>query len=103
MDEKCFSEGTDGKKSLRVHLINPPIDEPWRTKQDYLDDRKSMQEMEKRSAEAHFLLRKSFRNQTIALLIATLAMVGTLLGTVVAVSNYLDSERSGVVTETKEK
>jgi len=30
---------TNGK-SLNVHIVNPPVENPWATRQDYLDDQK---------------------------------------------------------------
>jgi len=33
--EKCING-----KSLNVNIINPPIEKPWATRQDYLDDQK---------------------------------------------------------------
>ena len=39
--DKAFDSNMKGdKNNLRVHLINPPIEKPWATRQDYLDDQK---------------------------------------------------------------
>jgi len=39
--DKAFDSNMNGdKNNLRVTLINPPIDNPWATRQDYLDDQK---------------------------------------------------------------
>jgi len=43
MDDSSFNSAPQSKKNLRVELMNPPSgDNPWRTKQDYLDDQKKM-------------------------------------------------------------
>lgn len=53
MDEKAFESGSSGQKSLRVFLVNPPVSEPWRTREEYLSDRRSAEELERRQEEAH--------------------------------------------------
>jgi len=43
MDDAAFDSAPQSKKNFRVHLVNLPSgDNPWRTKQDYLDDQKKM-------------------------------------------------------------
>ncbi|MCX8493890.1 MAG: hypothetical protein ORN23_06635 [Chthoniobacterales bacterium] len=43
MDNAAFDSAPQSKKNFRVHLVNLPSgDNPWRTKQDYLDDQKKM-------------------------------------------------------------
>ena len=43
MNGDAFDSAPQSKKNLRVYLVNPPTgDNPWRTKQDYLDDQKRM-------------------------------------------------------------
>ncbi len=39
--EKAFDSDMSGKKrNLRVYLINPPIQDPWRTRGDYILEQK---------------------------------------------------------------
>jgi hypothetical protein len=99
LDENCFSTGDDDKKNLRVHLINPPIDEPWRTRQDYIDDRKQMENSFQRTVEAHELLKKSYRNNNIALIIAFSVMIATLLSAFVTFDTYLTKKLENEVTQ----
>ena len=41
--DEAFDEAPRGKKNLRVDLVvQPSGDNPWRTKQDYLDDQRKM-------------------------------------------------------------
>jgi hypothetical protein len=43
MNDYAFDSAPQSKKNLLVYLVNPPTgDNPWRTKQDYLDDQKRM-------------------------------------------------------------
>lgn len=92
MDDELLESGDRGKKSLRVYLINPPLDEPWRTRQNYIDDRNQMEESFRRSAEAHELLIKSYRNNLIGLIIALFVMIGTSISAFVIFDNYLDTK-----------
>jgi len=73
MDDKAFESGTNGQKSLRVFLINPPISEPWRTRQDYIDDRNAAAESAERQKEAHQALMRQLKTQTRQMWIAFLA------------------------------
>jgi hypothetical protein len=75
MDDKAFESGSSGQKSLRVVLVNPPIPEPWRTRQDYLDDRQAMVEATKRQKEAHEALMKQLKVQSCQMWIAFLAVL----------------------------
>jgi hypothetical protein len=39
--EKAFDSNMSGqKRNLRVYLINPPIENPWRTQGDYMLEQK---------------------------------------------------------------
>ena len=100
LTDSCFSSGTDGQKNLRVHLINPPINEPWRTKKDYIEDREAFAELQKqaleaheRSVEAHEILKKSYRNQTISLVVVTLTLVATIIATATGVIEFVVSQK----------
>ncbi|HGF3679897.1 hypothetical protein [Vibrio parahaemolyticus] len=43
--QKVFESNRDGdKKNLRVHIINPAIENPWRTKGDYDEEQKEARE-----------------------------------------------------------
>ena len=100
LTDSCFSIGTDGQKNLRVHLINPPINESWRTKKDYIEDRDAFSELQKkaleaheRSVEAHEILKKSYRNQTISLAVVTLTLVVTIIATAIGVIEFVVSQQ----------
>ena len=100
LNDNCFSNSTDGQKSLRVHLINPPINEPWRTKRDYIEDREVFTQLQKqaieahvRSVEAHEILKKTYRNQTISLAIITLTLLATIVATTTGVIEFLISQK----------
>lgn len=92
MDDECFEKGENDKKSLRVFLINPPISEPWRTRQDYIDDRKQMEESFQRSVEAHELLKKSFRRNRLEMVIAFFTMVAAMIGAFIMLDGFLDKK-----------
>ncbi|RND30076.1 hypothetical protein EC575_21840 [Vibrio cholerae] len=88
------------QKNLRVHLINPPINEPWRTEKDYIEDREAFAELQKqaleaheRSVEAHEILKKSYRNQTISLVVVTLTLVATIIATATGVIEFVVSQK----------
>jgi hypothetical protein len=100
LTDSCFSSGTDGQKNLRVHLINPPINQPWRTEKDYIEDREAFAELQKqaleaheRSLEAHEILKKSYRNQTISLVVVTLTLVATIIATATGVIEFVVSQK----------
>jgi hypothetical protein len=75
MDDKAFESGTSGQKSLRVHLVNPPDPVPWRTRQEYLDDRQAAADAAERQKEAHKALMRQVKTQTVQMWIAFVAML----------------------------
>lgn len=80
MDEKAYEKAyetvNNGQKSVRVFLINPPSgDNPWRTKQEYLDDRRATAEAGERQREAHRALMRQVRTQSCQMWIAFFAVL----------------------------
>ena len=72
MDDAAFDSAPQSKKNLRVYLINPPYENPWRTQGDYIEEQKQMK-------EAHELLKKSIRQQSRYLLLTFFIMIATLV------------------------
>jgi hypothetical protein len=58
------------RQVVRVELINPPIQDPWRTRQDYIDD-------QKRSRRLALVA-------IISILFSALATLGTFVGAMAA-------------------
>lgn len=90
MDKGLVEEGERGK-SLRIYLVNPPLNEPWREHADYIADRHQMDEMFRRAVEAHDLLKKSYRNNVIGLWLTLGIMIGASIAAFVEFDNYLDA------------
>jgi hypothetical protein len=80
MDDDAFEKGTRGK-SLRVFLVNPPLDEPWRTHTDYLREQEEAKERQEMLRTEHRLLIRSHRVNiilawaTVGIALATIALV----------------------------
>ncbi len=52
--QKVFESNLNGdKKNLRVHIINPAIENPWRTKGDYDEEQKEARERHEMLQEQH--------------------------------------------------
>jgi len=81
MHENAFDELPDGKKNLRVHLVDDQTPEPWRTRQEYSDDRRAAAAAGERQKEAHQALLRQVKTQTCQMWIAFFAVLvasGTL-------------------------
>jgi len=80
--DKALDDLPNGKANLRVHLVVPQTgDNPWRTKDDYIQEQKEARERHAMLQEQHRLLAKSIRwniilaSATVVLAIATVVLV----------------------------
>jgi cytoskeletal protein RodZ len=97
---EAFEEGSGGRiKSLRIYHVNPPIPDPWRTREDYIQDREA-------AIEAHQKMMDAFRlNQRMMWFAAgTLAVsfLALLLQTY-QLRRELTTRQSSTVTEPADK
>lgn len=70
---------------VRVELINPPLADPWRTRQDYIDD-------QKRSRRLAIVA-------VVSILISALATVGTFVGALTALRSQTPQAGAWVLWE----
>ena len=81
MDEHAYESGEGGRKSLRVFVVNPAFEDPWRTQGDYRKEQEESRERHAMLQEQHRLLAKSLRwnivlaAATVGIAIATVALV----------------------------
>lgn len=88
--EKAFDSDMSGeKRNLRVHLINPPIENPWRTREEYLKERALLIELQEKQIDALKSIERANLKQTIAFIITIVLALATLVGTWVSVLGYL--------------
>ncbi len=81
--------------ALKVELVPfPPGDNPWRTRQDYIDDRTMIGEMHKATLDSLRTLARTSRRQTIALIVSVLVTIATCVSAGVALLDYLQDLRS---------
>lgn len=104
---EAFEEGSGGRiKSLRIYHVNPPIPDPWRTREDYIQDREAAALAEARAIEAHQKMMDAFRlNQRMMWFAAgTLAVsfLALLLQTY-QLRRELTTRQSSTVTEPADK
>ena len=77
------------KRNLRVHLINPPIENPWRTREEYIEEREKLLDLQERQIEVLKSIKKASWQQTIAFIITLLVGIATLIGTLITVLSYV--------------
>ena len=93
--QKVFESSLDGdKKNLRVHIINPAIEKPWRTKGDYDEEQKEARERHDMLKEQHKVILKSHRCTVVAALAAIVSAVATCL---LVYLTYQDLRNNNVV------
>jgi len=75
---KAFDSNMSGDKSnLRVHLINPPSDNPWRTQGDYKEEQKEARERHAMFQEQHKAVIRSHLASIFAAVFAGVAALAT--------------------------
>ena len=83
----------DNDNRLRVHLVPPPSgDNPWRTKEEYREEREKMLRLQQEQIDALDDLRKAGWRQTIAIILTLIATVAAVVGTCISVMNYFDDK-----------
>jgi hypothetical protein len=88
---KAFDSNSSGdKRNLRVHLINPPIANPWRTRKEYIEERSKLLELQEKQIDALISIKKASWQQTIAFIITIVLALATLIGTWISVSEHLE-------------
>ncbi len=88
--EKAFDSNMDGsKKNLRVHVINPTTENPWRTRKEYIEEREKLLALQERQIEALDAIKKSSWQQTVAFIVTVFVSTATIVATAVAVLTYL--------------
>ncbi len=93
--QKVFESNLDGdKKNLRVHIINPAIENPWRTKGDYDEEQKEARERHEMLQEQHKVILKSHRCTVVVALAAIVSAVATCL---LVYLTYQDLRNNNVV------
>jgi cytochrome c oxidase assembly protein Cox11 len=78
MDPSAFESGTQGK-SLRVYLVNPPLEDPWRTLGDYKKEQEESRERHQMLIEQHRLMLSQQSDFQKTLRWSMLTSVGTLV------------------------
>jgi hypothetical protein len=80
--EKAFDSDMSGeKRNFRVHLINSPIENPWRTREEYLKERSLLIELQEKQIDALKSIERANWKQTIAFIITIVVALATLVGT----------------------
>ncbi|HAS6483496.1 TPA: hypothetical protein GRR69_12810 [Vibrio parahaemolyticus] len=93
--QKVFESNLNGdKKNLRVHIINPAIENPWRTKGDYDEEQKEARERHEMLQEQHKVILKSHRCTVVVALAAIVSAVATCL---LVYLTYQDLRNNNVV------
>lgn len=88
--EKAFDSDMSGeKRNLRVYLVNPQIENPWRTREEYLEERSLLIELQNKQINALKSIERASWKQTIAFIITIAVALATLVGTWVSVLSYL--------------
>ena len=59
--ERAFESGESNKKSLRVFVINPPGENPWRTRDEYQHEQAEARERHAMFQEQHRMLQEQHR------------------------------------------
>lgn len=88
---KAFDSNMSGdKRNLRVFLVNPPIENPWRSHDEYLEERSKLLELQEKQIEALKSIERSSWRQTVAFIFTILVACFTLISTSTSVLNYLE-------------
>jgi hypothetical protein len=88
---KAFDSNMDGDKTnLRVYLLNPPIENAWRTREEYLEERSKLLKLQEKQIEALESIKRSSWQQTIVFIITITGAFTTLIMTLTAVLEYLE-------------
>lgn len=88
---KAFDSDMSGdKRNLRVHLINQAIENPWRTRDEYIEERSKLLELQEKQINALKSIEKSSWQQTIAFIITIAVALATLVGMWISVLGYLE-------------
>ncbi|WP_428636478.1 hypothetical protein [Shewanella sp.] len=96
---KAFESNRNGdKKNLRVHIINPAIDDPWRTKGDYDEEQKEARERHEMLQEQHKVILKSHRLTVAVALAAIISAIATCL---LVYLTYQDRRNGNDVVDSK--
>jgi hypothetical protein len=78
--EKAFdSDGNGEKRNLRVYLINPPSENPWRTQGDYRQEQEEARNRHAMFQEQHQIILKSYRTNLIAVVAAVVAALAAVV------------------------
>jgi len=99
MSDTAFDSAPQSKKNLRVYLVNPPSgDDPWRTRQDYIDDQSRNQEIFRMMQESQRKMSWSFRLNLFPALIAVLSMAATTISSFVTLRSYAEeSQKQSII------
>ncbi|ENM4036911.1 hypothetical protein ACEV8A_24135 [Vibrio parahaemolyticus] len=93
--QKVFDSNLNGdKKNLRVHIINPAIENSWRTKGDYDEEQKEARERHEMLQEQYKVILKSHRCTVVVALAAIVSAVATCL---LVYLTYQDLRNNSVV------
>jgi hypothetical protein len=85
--EKAFDSDMSGeKRNLRVYLINPPSENPWRTQGDYRQEQEEARNRHAMLQEQHKVILKSYRANIVAV---GAAVVAALAAVVIAYLTYV--------------
>jgi hypothetical protein len=80
--EEAFDEAPRGKKNLRVDLVvQPSGPDPWRTREEYIQDRASAADAELRAIDAHRAALWVGKWTVIAAWVSVIALIATIVTT----------------------
>jgi len=92
--EKAFDSDLSGnKRNLRVNLINPPVENPWRTRGEYIEERNKLLELQERQIEALKDIKRASWQQTIVFVFTILVAVATISGTYLSFVDSIKNEQ----------
>ena len=76
---KAFDSDMSGeKRNLRVHLINPAVENPWGSHEEYLEERSKSLELRQKQIDAINSMEKSSWIQTITFIITIIGVLAPL-------------------------
>jgi hypothetical protein len=78
LPDDVFEEGRNGKKSLRVFHINPPLEDPWRTHKDYKEEQQEARDRHENLMQQHQIIQKSFFWNKVVAIAAIITAAATL-------------------------
>lgn len=73
---EIFSKLINGK-SLNVNIVNPPIENPWRIKDDYTREQEEARERHAMFQEQHAIIQKSHRATVLAVVFSGIVALAT--------------------------